>query len=85
MARIVVTGANGQLGTEMLRLRLPESWTIQGFTRAEADISDPAAIRRMVEGADLLVNAAAYTAVDKAEEEAGIAHQINAEAPGLLA
>ena len=36
MARIVVTGANGQLGTEMLRLTLPEGWTIQGFTRAEA-------------------------------------------------
>lgn len=85
MARIVVTGSSGQLGAEMLRLALPEGWTIQGFTRAEADIRDPAAIQRLVEGADLLVNAAAYTAVDKAEEEADLAHRINAEAPGLLA
>ncbi|MCH2395661.1 dTDP-4-dehydrorhamnose reductase [Oceanibaculum sp.] len=85
MARIVVTGANGQLGTELLRLPLPAGWTIQGFTRTEADIRDPAAIQRLVEGTDLLVNAAAYTAVDKAEEEADIAYQINAEAPGLLA
>ncbi|KZD12601.1 dTDP-4-dehydrorhamnose reductase [Oceanibaculum pacificum] len=85
MPRLVVTGAGGQVGTELARLTPPPGWEIVGFTRAEADIADPAAIARLVEGADILVNAAAYTAVDKAEEEREAAYRINAIAPGLLA
>lgn len=85
MPRLVVTGAGGQVGTELVRLTPPPGWEIVGFTRAEADIADPAAIARLVAGADILVNAAAYTAVDKAEEERDAAYRINATAPGLLA
>ncbi|MBU0724927.1 MAG: dTDP-4-dehydrorhamnose reductase [Alphaproteobacteria bacterium] len=85
MPRLVVTGAGGQVGTELVRLTPPQGWEIAGFTRAEADIADPTAIARLVEGADVLVNAAAYTAVDKAEEEREAAYRVNATAPGLLA
>lgn len=85
MPRLIVTGAGGQVGTELVRLTPSPGWEILGFTRAEADIADPAAIARLIEGADILVNAAAYTAVDKAEEEREAAYRINATAPGLLA
>ena len=55
--------------------------------RAQMDLTDPAGIRKMVRsiGPDLVVNAAGYTDVDRAEREEELAHRINATAPGILA
>jgi dTDP-4-dehydrorhamnose reductase len=57
------------------------------LSRDQADLTDPAAIARLVEGADadLIINAAAYTAVDKAQTERDIAFLVNAEAPAAMA
>lgn len=85
---ILVTGANGQLGTELRILSLQFPQTNFTFTDiAELDITDIEAIRNMVasQETDLLINCAAFTAVDKAESNTALAHKLNAEAPGLLA
>lgn len=83
---ILLLGANGQVGWELQRSLEPLG-PVRALTRAEADLSDRDALSRAVRetGPSLIVNAAAYTAVDRAEEEAALAHAINAGAPGLLA
>lgn len=84
--RILLTGAAGQVGAEFLRAgaRLGE---ISALTRAECDLGDPEAIRRVVRRAnpEVIVNAGAYTAVDKAESEPDAAFAANATAPAVLA
>lgn len=85
---IIVTGANGQLGSELRAAApgLPGHRFI--FTDyAELDITDPAAIRRMVraEAADAIINCAAYTQVDKAEDDEAAAARLNSTAPAHLA
>ena len=83
---ILLLGAGGQVGTELRRTLLPLG-SVRALTRAEADLSDDQALRRAVRAAapDLIVNAAAYTAVDRAESEESLARQVNAVAPGVLA
>ncbi len=85
MPRILVTGVPGQVGTELLRRVRPDDVDIRGFTREELDITDAGAVAAAVRGFDLLVNAAAYTAVDQAETERDLAYAVNARGPGLLA
>lgn len=84
--KILVTGGGGQLGTE-LAATCPDSWQCIALSRSELDISDPEAVLRSVDAIapDVLVNAAAYTAVDRAENEAAAAHRINGEAVERLA
>lgn len=86
MSRILVTGKNGQVGFELLR-SLAGAGQIMAVGRDEMDLSDPDSIRRTVReiGPDLIVNAAAYTAVDQAESEPELALAINGVAPGVLA
>ncbi len=87
MRRILVTGANGQLGSEM-RLLGATSQNDYRFTDvAELDITDEAAVMRTVrdERIDVIVNCAAYTNVDKAEEDEAAADRINRRAAGNLA
>jgi len=83
--RVLLTGRNGQVGGELARL-LPTAELI-ATGRAELDLADEDAIRRAVREAkpQLIVNAAAYTAVDKAEAEPDLAMRINGIAPGVLA
>lgn len=83
---ILVTGRYGQVGWELQRTLLPLG-RIVAVDQQDLDLADPAAIRRMLEALrpDVIVNPAAYTAVDKAESEPGLAHAVNAEAPALLA
>lgn len=84
--RILITGGNGQLGWELARAFAPMG-EVFAFDRAGLDLSDPDALRtrcRELRPA-LLVNAGAYTAVDKAESEPELAMRINGEAPGILA
>jgi len=84
--KIVVVGAGGQLGQELVRTAGPEVQCIP-LVRTQLDIIDGAAIDTCL--ADLapqvVINAAAYTAVDAAESEPEVAHQANAEGPRLLA
>lgn len=86
MTRILLTGINGQVGHELQRMLQPLG-EIVALDRTTLDLSDPAAIRAMVREVRpaIIVNPAAYTAVDKAESETELATAINAIAPGILA
>lgn len=84
--KILLTGKNGQVGFE-LRRSLALLGEIVAVDAAECDLADASAIRRLVHDVQpsVIVNPAAYTAVDKAEGDAGAAHAVNAGAPGVLA
>ncbi|HMP63551.1 MAG TPA: sugar nucleotide-binding protein, partial [Phenylobacterium sp.] len=85
--RILQFGATGQLAREMLDRAQP-GMEILALSRAEADLTDPEAVARAVAEAgdiDLVLNAAAYTAVDRAESEPDLAYAVNAWAPRAMA
>ncbi len=83
--RILLTGVNGQVGWELQRSLAPLGEVVAADRNA-LDLADTAAIRRAVAAIapDLIVNPAAYTAVDKAESEPELAYAINAVAPAEL-
>ncbi|MEO7741372.1 MAG: dTDP-4-dehydrorhamnose reductase [Usitatibacter sp.] len=83
--RVLVTGANGQVGAEVVR-QLAGRAEVHAVGRAQLDIAHPDRIVAMVRCArpEVIVNAAAYTAVDRAETEEALAHAVNAVAPGIL-
>jgi dTDP-4-dehydrorhamnose reductase len=83
---ILVTGANGQLGRELLRRDWPDGWTVRGTDRTSLDIFDTSAISEIIhsEPWSLIINAAAYTAVDRAESDPADAWRANAVAPAVL-
>lgn len=87
MRDLLVTGANGQLGHELQRTRLPEGWRVVALDRAALDLTDPDAIADKVAERPwaAVVNGAAYTAVDKAERDQVAAWQVNALAPAAFA
>ncbi|KWK82677.1 dTDP-4-dehydrorhamnose reductase [Burkholderia ubonensis] len=84
--RILVTGVGGQVGFELVRA-LQGLGEVVGLDRTACDLSDLDAVRSVVRKVSptLIVNPAAYTAVDKAEEERELAMRVNGEAPGVLA
>jgi dTDP-4-dehydrorhamnose reductase len=84
--KILVTGKNGQVGHELMR-SLKGLGDVVGVDVKECDFRNPAAIEKMLQKLkpDVIVNPAAYTAVDLAESEPTIAHNINAQAPKTLA
>ncbi len=84
--RALVFGTTGQVATELAR-RVPEGVSLTALGRDRADFSDPAACAAAIAGteADIVINAAAYTAVDKAEDEEALATVINGDAPGAMA
>ncbi len=84
--KALITGANGQLGWE-LQQTAPEGWGIVAVDRDALDITDAAAVQKVVQSAqpDLIINAAAYTGVDKAEEEVARAYAVNADGAANLA
>lgn len=84
--RLLILGAGGQLGRELTRSLAPLGEVI-ALTRQDADLTDLVRLPEIVrqQRPDVLVNAAAYTAVDRAESEPERAHRVNAEAPGVLA
>ncbi|MDH6111011.1 dTDP-4-dehydrorhamnose reductase [Kitasatospora sp. MAP12-15] len=78
MSSWLVTGAAGMLGQDLLAvLRARPDIKVTGLARAELDITDPAAVRSAVAGHDVVVNAAAWTNVDSAEESEAAATAIN--------
>jgi len=84
---ILVTGAGGQVGTELLARAARHGHEAKGLVRADLDISDAGAVQAAVQAAkpSLIVNAAAYTAVDRAEEDRDAAFAINRDGPANLA
>src|SRR3982751_4766633 len=84
--RLLLIGAQGQLGRELAATLAPLGDVIAGG-RAAVDLEDGRALRGALaaHAADAIVNAAAYTAVDRAETERERAYAVNAEAPSLMA
>ena len=84
--RLLITGATGQIGWHLQRTLTPLG-AVTALTRDQLDLSDLDAVTRAVREfkPDILVNSAAYTAVDKAESEADLARTINALAPARMA
>jgi dTDP-4-dehydrorhamnose reductase len=84
--RFLILGAQGQLGVE-LQTAIRDAGQVIALSRAACDLSNQSGIRAAVQDAhpDVILNAAAYTAVDRAESEPELAMRINGEAPGILA
>ncbi len=88
MKNILITGANGQLGNEMrLQAKANEGFAYFFTDKEELDICNEQAVMEYVTGheIDIIVNCAAYTAVDKAEDNAVLCDLLNHLAPGYLA
>jgi dTDP-4-dehydrorhamnose reductase len=84
--RWLVTGAGGMLGSDMVeRIRAREGDSVTAAGRSDLDVTDPAAVDAAVEGHDVVVNCAAWTAVDDAEQREPEAFAVNAVGPQLLA
>jgi dTDP-4-dehydrorhamnose reductase len=94
--RVVVTGAAGQLGTDLCQVLEQDSRVLawQGLTRAELDVTNAAQVRAVlrdqarpakIQGGLVVINTAAWTDVDGAESDEAGAYALNASAPGLLA
>jgi dTDP-4-dehydrorhamnose reductase len=84
---VLVVGAAGQVGFELLRAEWPSEVRLTGVSRHELDLEDRAAIDGLLRDVapDLIVNAAAYTAVDKAEGDPMRAFAVNRDAVGQMA
>jgi dTDP-4-dehydrorhamnose reductase len=84
--KILLTGSNGQVGFE-LKNKLSALGDVIATDREELDLTNLNAIRTFIDQIkpDIIVNSAAYTAVDKAESEPDLAYQINVKAPEVLA
>jgi dTDP-4-dehydrorhamnose reductase len=84
--KVLVTGAGGQVGKALARSR-PEGIEAEFMDRAALDICDPDVVLASVRASrpDVILNAAAYTAVDRAENEPQQAHRVNGEGPAHLA
>lgn len=86
MSRILLIGASGQIGWELARALLPLG-TLIIADRTQCDLTQPQTLVNLIDAAKpaIVINAAAYTAVDKAEEEQALAMTVNVDAPAELA
>lgn len=84
--KLLIFGQTGQVAMELAR-RLPAGVTAQFLSRQQADLMDPAACAAAIDAtdADAVINAAAWTAVDKAESEEAAAAVVNGDAPTAMA
>lgn len=86
--KILITGSNGQVGSCLVnRLQLKPEIEFLALNRQQLDITDPAQVDTIVKqfNPDVIINAAAYTAVDKAEQEVELCYSINRDGPKFLA
>lgn len=85
--KLLITGSHGQVGTELVRQALILGWEVKGTSRDELDITDAHAVSLFVQDVkpDVVINAAAYTAVDRAEDDSDAAFTVNWDGPGNLA
>ncbi|MGI8771255.1 MAG: dTDP-4-dehydrorhamnose reductase [Acidobacteriaceae bacterium] len=85
--RILLFGSNGQVGTAFRGLGLRAADQMIAVGREQCDLADAAAIRRTIRqtAPEVIVNAAAYTAVDRAETDGDLCFSINADAPAMMA
>ncbi len=85
--KLLVIGENGQLGWEVCRKGKNQGIDISGLDLPDFDITDPSAVKKAVSqtGVSLVINASAYTAVDKAESEPELAFAVNRDGPAYLA
>ncbi|MGE0118367.1 MAG: dTDP-4-dehydrorhamnose reductase [Dongiaceae bacterium] len=85
--RILVIGSGGQVGTELMRTPWPPGTEVVGLPHSQLDITDATAVERAIRaaGCDLVVNAAGYTAVDRAESEAQAAFAVNRDGAAHVA
>ena len=85
--KVMVTGITGQLGFDVMRELAKKNIEAIGAARKDFDLTDEAAMRSFIERTkpDAIIHCAAYTAVDKAEDESDLAMTINAQAVGSLA
>ncbi len=86
MARILLIGATGQLGTAIQHAKSPDNWTFLLTDRRSLDLARPEDVSTFVISArpDAIINAAAYTAVDRAEAEPALAFALNRDGPAAL-
>lgn len=86
MTRIAVIGSTGQVGWELVR-SLQGAGEVHALTRMQCNLDEPAKAARVIASLrpDIVINAAAYTAVDAAESDRETAHRVNAEGPRELA
>lgn len=89
MAHWLVVGSNGQLGHDLMEVLPAAGHTAVGMDLPDIDITDPASVAAALDAADgpfdVVVNAAAYTAVDAAEEHESTALRVNGDGPAVLA
>src|SRR6202048_1440237 len=85
--RFLLLGGTGQVGQEFRALALPKDVEVVAPSRGELDLEDPCAIAQMIaaQPGSAVINAAAYTDVDRAESQEPLAFAVNAEAPRRLA
>ncbi|UWR05139.1 dTDP-4-dehydrorhamnose reductase (plasmid) [Ruegeria conchae] len=85
--KALVFGYTGQVASELHRRAGVHGVTLEALDRSRADLSDPVACAEVIRraDADVIINAAAYTAVDEAEKEPDLAQLINGDAPGAMA
>ncbi len=86
LPKILITGTDGQVGFELTRTLAPLG-QIKALVRADLDLGDQDALRALLdaERPDIIVNPAAYTAVDKAESDVAAAYAVNEQAPAVMA
>jgi dTDP-4-dehydrorhamnose reductase len=87
MTRLVVIGRSGQVAAALRHVDLPKGWLLVSLGRSELDLVRPDSMKPILATLEpnIVINAAAYTAVDQAESEEQMATLVNAEAPGELA
>jgi dTDP-4-dehydrorhamnose reductase len=87
LPRMLVFGRNGQVGSELVRVLQGRRWDLRALDRHDCDLTVAGAATNAIRQfkPEVIINAAAYTAVDRAESERGIAERINAEAVAEMA